>query len=308
VSRYIRLRGSIFRQKPTNWTLHPAFNLVVLIAQLAIQVATPLFVATPVLVPLVVTSRLLLLAPLAFPYLAPESWGTIHAHPHQAYRKYASLFQLVSFGSFALHGKATAVGLAFNAPNAHHHRHMIPIPFDVKETPAWEQTTTAFGRILRATSDHPVVRGVGLDVMLSALSLGLWAAVRATDLQDILTSIVPFYHRAEDKTQKALEDSSPATRSKTTGSAAASQAGDTTGRQSTRRKSRRSRKSKQVPEGPDAAYEPTTSEAASLVEGDVVPEAGTLDWETAAAIWGLVVVGGLGVGSAGALGGECIAR
>lgn len=308
--RYIRIRDSIFRQKPTNWTLHPAFNLFLIAAQFAILVATPLFVSTPALLPLVVTSRVLLLSPLALPYLAPESWGRVHAHPHQAYRKYSTLFQWASFGSFILYGKATALGLAFNAPGAHHHRHTIPIPFDVEERPAWERTTTAFGRILRATSDHPVVRGAGLDVLLSALSLGLWAAVRATDLQDILASIIPFYQRAGDKIQSSLESSPTATRAKSKAAAAAgSQSGDSVGRQSTRRKGR-SRKSKQDTEGTrsDAAYEPTTSEAASLVEGDILPEAGNLDWEAAAAIWGFIIVGGLGVGSAGVLGGECIVR
>lgn len=270
--------------------------------------AVPLFVNTPALLPLVVAGRATLLAPLALPYLVPDSWGTLHAHPHQAYREYSVLFRYASFASLALHGKATIVGLAFNAPDEHYHRHSIHLPFDVEKRSSWERTTSAFGRIIGATSDHPIVSGAGADVLLSAVSLGLWAAVRATDLQDILISAIPFYKRPGDTPQDNVPATPVSTR-KVKGRAAGSQSGESVGRQSTRRKGR-GRKSKQDTESirSDALYEPTASEAASVLEGDVLPEPGHLDWEAAALIWGFIAAGGLGVGSAGVLGGECIAR
>lgn len=256
--------------------------------------------------------RGLLLAPLIVPYVVPQSWGTLHSHPHQAYKEYSVLFRYASLASLALHAKATLLGLAYSTPAEYYHRHSIHLPFDVEKRSSWERTTSAFGRILGATSDHPLVSGAGADVLLSAISLGLWAAVRATDLHDILTLAVPFYERPGDKPQEdTIQTSTMVTRNNAKGqpSATSSQSGESVGRPSTQRKTR-SRKSKQEIESTqhDAAYEPTASEAASVVEGDILPEAGNLDWEAAALIWGFIVAGGLGVGSAGVLGGECIAR
>lgn len=309
--RYIRIRDAIFRPKPSNWTPHLGLGLSLLTFHFATVTVIPLFVNTPALLPLVAASRAMLLAPLVLPYIVPQSWGTLHAHPHQAYKEYSILFRYASLASLVLHGKSTIIGLAYNAPNEHYHRHSIHLPFDVEKRSSWERTTSAFGRILGATSDHPLVSGAGADVLLSAISLGLWAAVRATDLQDILTSAVPFYRRPGAKSEDTPEVTSVVTRNKAKALAKAtgSQAGDSVGRQSTRRKGR-PRKSKQDTESirSEAAYEPTASEAASVLEGDVLPEAGNLDWEAAALIWGFIVAGGLGVGSAGVLGGECIAR
>jgi hypothetical protein len=288
--------------------------LAVLTLHFATVFATPLFVNTPAVLPFVIAGRVLLLVPLALPYIIPQSWGTLHAHPHQAYRDYSVLFKYASLASLALHAKATILGLAFNAPDEHYHRHSIYLPFDTEKRSSWERTTSAFGRILSATSDHPLVTGAGADVLLSTLTLGLWAAVRATNLQDILASAIPFYERAgdTDKAEEEPDQITPIVTRKSTRSkanAASSQSGESVGRHSTRRKGR-SRKSKQDSESTrsDAAYEPTTSEAASAVEGDILPGAGTLDWEAAALIWGFIALGGLGVGSAGVLGGECIAR
>lgn len=55
---------------------------------------------------------------------------------------------------------------------------------------------------------------------------------------------------------------------------------------------------------PDSAYQPTEEE--SRIEGD--EEALEDDWEAAALAWGLVSTGGLGLGSCGVFGAECIAR
>lgn len=54
-------------------------------------------------------------------------------------------------------------------------------------------------------------------------------------------------------------------------------------------------------------YKPSSAVAASVAEGDVIP-VDRLDWESAALAWGLTAFGGLGCGSAGVFGGECIAR
>lgn len=57
----------------------------------------------------------------------------------------------------------------------------------------------------------------------------------------------------------------------------------------------------------DPTYEPTPQQAAQVVEGDSLPDE-DLDWEVAALAWGITALGGLGCGSAGVYGGECISR
>ena len=51
-----------------------------------------------------------------------------------------------------------------------------------------ERSSTAVGKVLGAIGDHPAVSAVGWDVILSGLSVGLWAAVRGLDVQGILVS------------------------------------------------------------------------------------------------------------------------
>lgn len=54
-------------------------------------------------------------------------------------------------------------------------------------------------------------------------------------------------------------------------------------------------------------YTQQEAQEVQAVEGDSLP-AEDLDWEAAALAWGLTAAGGLGCGSAGVFGGECISR
>jgi len=283
-----------------------------------------------------VAARLLTFALLAMPTVVPESWGTVHPHPHSAYGTYNTLFRFASGASAALHAKASFVSLAFNTPDAYYHRHSIRIPFDTAERTRWERTTTAIGKVLGATDDHPVVAAIGRDVLLSAVSLGLWAAVRALDSGDILLSAIPFYKSSGGKSLadevaslagsetavisakaadadsvKAESEALAATPRKRGRGAKARTASDANeaaaGGASTRRRGR-GRKAKDPEEVPgDETYEPTAAERVNTVEGDLLP-AEDVDWESAALAWGLTAVGGLGCAAAGVLGGECISR
>lgn len=243
---------------------------------------------------LVLASRSLSLAPLAVHHVLPESWGSVNNDPHSAYSTYKQLFRAVSVGSFVLHVRASLVGLAYNAPDAYYHRHSVHLPFDLEQRSAWERTTSAFGRILGATSDHPVVGMAGWDVIISSVSIGLWVATRATDVLGILASTIPAY----PPSQKQAEAE---TKAEAEGTGELEADGQDSG-------SRRRGRSRQIKEDPaNNAYEPAASEVAATEEGDVLPS-DQLDWESAAVVWGLTALGGLGVGSAGAFGGECIAR
>lgn len=267
---------------------------------------------------------------MILPTITPQSWGTVHPHPHAAYGVYTRVFRFMSAASTLLYAKSTVAAVLFNLPGAWKHRHSLRIPFDVQHRSNWERTTTAVGKVLGSMSDHPAVGGVAVDVVLSAVGVGLWAAVRGVGVDEILGSAVPFYRPAvtaeglmsevvkeEEKEEEAAEEPPTVRRSGrkriTSGSVGgAKEADDTTG---TRRRGR-PRKVKVEPElaaetealaaNPDATYVPEPSVAAEVAEGDRLEVED--DWEAAAVAWGITALGGLGAGSAGVFGGECIAR
>ena len=302
--RYVDLRDRIFPPKPANWKPHPFLFTGVLAVNFCIIALIPLFVNTPTLGSLVLISRVLSFSPLVMTYIVPTSWGVTYSHHHEPYASYKQLFRFISAASFLLQTRALLVGLAYNAPDAHYHRHAIHLPFDEEHRSAWERTTTAFGRILSATKDHPVVSGIGWDVLISILSIGCWAAVRATDVSDIFASTVPgFTGQDWGRDETTSEESGVMTQ---THEKALMTSNNEENTEEGNRPRRRGRPRK-VKSEPDETYEPTPSEAVETGVGDVLPDAG-LEWESAAVVWGLTALGGLGVGSAGAFGGECVAR
>lgn len=337
-----RLRDAVFTPKPANWCPNPSVFLVALLANYGAVFLLPYAAETASFGTVMLSTRALSFLILAIPTIVPATWGTVHVHPHDVYSAYHTLFRVSSAASLLLHAKATLAALTFNTPDAHYHRHSIRIPFDTAERSAWERSTGAIAKVLGSTSDHPVVAAVGRDVVLSALSLGIWAAVRALDSGDILLSAIPFYksHHSSlaDDIAEFASDKADAVAKRTKGpstpstsisasetgtvrrgrsakatpetpSVAASSAGEETG---TVRRRGRPRKVKQeehdLEEVPgDETYQPTPAQEVQAVEGDSLP-AEDLDWEAAALAWGLTAAGGLGCGSAGVFGGECISR
>lgn len=294
--------GRFFTPKPSTWTPSTFISASCLGLAYAALWNARQAVNDPNAATAVLLSIALTVLPLVLPYLLPTSCGrtlTSHRETHQAY---ATLFKLASLGSFVLHVKASYEGLLHSAPSAYYHRHSKYLPFDVEKRSAWERTTSAFGRILSATSDHPVVSGAGFDVLLSGTSLGLWAAVRATDVADILAASIPWYTHAQHERDLEHRDADKSPR------AVATKTHHDEPAPSPRRRGRPRKVKRESDSVSDASYEPTPSEAAALVVGDEVAEAGELDWESSAVAWGLTALGGLGAGSAGVLGSECVAR
>lgn len=138
-------------------------------------------------------SRLLTFAPLLLPYIVPEAWGTVHPHPHDAHSAYISLFRTISYFSTALHGKSTVEALLYNAPDSSYHRHSVLHPFKLEHRSSLERSSTAFAKVLGAINDHPAVSAVGWDVIISGLSLGLWAAARSLDVSGVLAGSGLYY-------------------------------------------------------------------------------------------------------------------
>lgn len=326
---WTRLHNAFFPPKPNNWCPHP----VVFLAGLAVNIAAigllPHAAETPSFVKVVMISRVAAFLPLLLPKVVPVSWGTVHPHPHDAYSSFTTLFRFLSAASFSLHAKATVYGLSYNLPNSHYHRHSRFLPWDVEERSAWERSTTALGKVIGSISDHPVVAAVGWDALICVVSLGVWAAVRATDVQAIIKSAVPYYgteiagalpssqeEASEDKIKTEPEDDesldpepymalkgSGRAKGRMASTASSSDASEDIAASTPRQRRRANR---QLTEE-EKAYEPTAKEAREVVEGDILP-AEELDWESASLSWGLAALGGLGCACAGVFGGESISR
>ncbi|KAI1879632.1 hypothetical protein JX265_002586 [Neoarthrinium moseri] len=316
--------------KPLNWCPHPAIFLGAVLINFAAVFVLPYAAETPSFAVVALIARASTFLPVLLPKVVPATWGTVHPHPHNAYSSFTTLFRVLSVVSFVLHAKASFLGLSYSTPDSHYHRHSRFLPWDVEERSVWEQSTTALGKVLGSTADHPVVAAVGRDALLCTVSLGLWAAVRASDVGNIFMSTVPFYgkpgvpvttHEASPTPQPAIKSEPEATESpepelgmtlrrrgrpKSRVASIASSSGASEEVSTPTPTRRRGRPRKNVAEE-EKAYEPSPAEARDVVEGDVLPP-DDLDWESAALAWGLAAFGGLGSASAGVFGAECISR
>lgn len=326
-SRLARLFNKAFPPKPTNWFPRPAVLLVPLLLSYATIFLLPHTTGAPWFKSVVILNKLLAFAPLILPTIIPESAGKIHSEPHDTYGSISKIFQLMSLASTVLHAKTTAINLFSNLPDAYKHRHSIKIPFDTEKRSAWERSASSAEKVLGVMTDHPAVAAVGKDALLCAFSLGLWAAVRAMEVGDILQSAVPFYRatpepEATTEAQPRVHEEPLAPELSMTlrrrGRPAKASTGSSDGlhddsTQVTPRRRGRPRKVKsEIAADPeevpgDETYEPTPMEKAAIIEGDVVPK-DEFDWESSALAWGATALGGLGLGTAAVYGAECISR
>jgi hypothetical protein len=307
----------------------------------AATVWLPYAVGTPRFATAATVNNILTLAPLVLPMIIPESWGTVHPDPHDAYRSITKLYNAMTMASALLHARSTVTSLYYNLPGSHKHRHSIKIPFDTEKRSKWERSATAIEKVLGSMADHPAVAAVGKDVLLCALSLGLWAAVRAVDVSKMVQSVSPihttpaspsgdapmtttqkFDHSVHEEPQKPTSAPSMSLRNRDLPARTivpgihTKEAADPL--HHTPRRRGRPRKIKVEPEpGPgledqkgttdDETYEPSPKVKAEVGLGDVVPD-DDFDWESASLAWALTALGGLGVGSAAVFGAECISR
>ncbi|KAJ4304329.1 hypothetical protein N0V88_001942 [Collariella sp. IMI 366227] len=263
----------------------------------------------------------------SFSPTSSPSWGTIHPDPRDAYPSITKLFRTISVITTLFHAKTTLSALLYNLPGSYQHRHSVKIPFDVERRSKWERTATAIEKVLGAMTDHPVVSAAGKDVLLSAVTLGIWVAVRLTDVGNMLRVVLPFpklfqQHASSEKTHAKAEDTSAATTheesprpaagmalrrrgrpNKTSISSIASSDVPTEDVQPTPRRRGRPRKAKPEPEleqdlpeedrFDDKTYEPTpkVAEEAEMEMGDNLPDE-AFDWEPASLAWGLTALAG----------------
>ncbi|KAF3770516.1 hypothetical protein M406DRAFT_344220 [Cryphonectria parasitica EP155] len=324
-SRFARVRNAIFTPKPRDWVLSPRLLLLTVLASYGTILRLPYAAGTASFSRVLGASRAFTFAPLVLRSVAPISWGSVQSGRRANAAAFVNLFRFMAVTSVVLHGMATLRGLRYNLPQAHYHRHSRFLPWDIEERSRWERTTTAIGKLLGSTRDHPVVAAVGYDVLISGLSVGLWAAVRSLGAGDILTLAVPLYHNKHESVEGGpgsseqlahdeqnhddTDDTASASVRRRAVRGSRSKEDDEGHREpsaSSRRRGRVRKTGRDPEEEPgDDTYHPSPEEKSS-VKGDNLP-AQEVDLEAAGLAWGLMSVGGLPLGSAGVFGGECLA-
>jgi hypothetical protein len=192
-ARFTHLKEKLMPTKPEGFVPRTGLYMALLIFNYLAIFLLPFASNTASFPTIAVLSRSLPFGFLALPYIIPKSWGKVNRSPHASQAQYTKLFRTIATISFLLHVKSTGIGLFYNYPEDHFYRHAILHPFqDHHHLSTTRKTTTAVGRLLGAITEHPAVSAVGWDVILSGLSLGIWAAVRGLDAREILGSSIPF--------------------------------------------------------------------------------------------------------------------
>jgi hypothetical protein len=196
----------IIRTKPEGFLPSPYLYIFLLLSTFTTVFLIPFASNTPSFMTVSMLSRALPISFLMLPYVVPASWGIIHTHPHSAHYTYTTLFQIISVISAFFHLKTTVFALFYNTPENYYYRHSLLHPFKEEHHSALNRGYTAVGRLFGAIREHPAVGAVGWDVILSGLSLGVWAAVRGLDAKEMLGSSMVFMKRTERELEDVIPD------------------------------------------------------------------------------------------------------
>ena len=183
--------------KPEGWVPKPTISLLILTLTYSTVFLIPFASNTPSFMTVTALARGLPFIPLSLPYIIPTRFGAVNNHPHATYNTYTTIFRTIAATASLLHLKSTALALFYNTPESHYYRHSLLNPFKEEHRSALDLGTTAIGRVFGAINEHPAVGAVGWDVILSGLSLGIWAAARGLEPKKMLGSTAPFMERAE---------------------------------------------------------------------------------------------------------------
>ncbi|KAF2756816.1 hypothetical protein EJ05DRAFT_501369 [Pseudovirgaria hyperparasitica] len=312
-------------QRSSLWTPHPGVYIAPIIASLVLLDVLPNYANDLNVIRTLMVGFFILPQVFAIGiHLAPARFGTTHRDPRIAHRSFTSVFYWFAIASFLLHAKHTVTAIIDNTPESTHTTYYrVWSKLEHQERTTYERSRTAVVRLLNALSDHPAVSVIGWDVLLSALSYSVWAIVRGLDVFDMLKcSAVPFittpndkedshhvhFKNENDEEEPVITSTPPISPKRTArGRPRKSSTASNDGKRSTR-----SRKSFEHEEDEGEAYVPpsgTSEELASTTHGEShTEEALVEEAEGAALAWGLFVLGGLGVASAGVLGAEVRGR
>lgn len=268
---------------------------------------------------------------------------------YAARKSYEDIFRSLAFATLGLHAYFTYQAVVTEAPPHKYLRHNYVWNTHSKGTNSFtDQAWSVLVSIVGALSDNPVISQVGWDVLLSALSLCLWAVAHGVDVGAMLrssglqwslpTPSLPSLITANgsgvavkvlEKAADAIEDLadqieiSPLPKSRGRGRPrktsqqiskdhvyAHSFSPATPAPSNPLRLSTRS-KAVEEEEEQDEDFVPTKGTEAEVdrYDFDETHEEGIAKETEAAALgWGLFVLGGLGAISNGVLGGECSGR
>ena len=286
----------ISRPHPPEWNPHPAAVIAPLIALYACVFLLPFSVSTPQFWSFLLIPHLVLFRPVYLDRLAPLAYGSTK-HPR---RTYLAVYRFLSYASLLLYLKQTFVALLDNDPGAYQHRHShylasLHLPHKHERGPI-DRTTSSVSRILGSLSDHPAVASVGWDVLMCAISLATWAAIRGLEISRIASAAglpastssrqrstsKPTHARSDSTTSNASANAFPGSkvRRRRKPSTKAQVEGDTTEK--------------------DGDFNPNETVAPVVVGEEEEDE----NLEAGAVSWALYAVGGLGVLASGVLGAE----
>ncbi|KAH7418326.1 hypothetical protein BKA64DRAFT_564193, partial [Cadophora sp. MPI-SDFR-AT-0126] len=295
-TRYFHLLDKVIPRKQDGFLPKPAFYISLLLASFATIFLIPYAANTTAFVKVSWISGILPFSFLLLPYVIPAGWGTVPKHPHDSQLTYTTLFRIISTLSAALHLKASALALYYNTPESTYYRHSLLHPFKEEHRTTLGRGSTAIGRVFGAIGEHPAVGSAAWDVLLTGFSLGIWAAVRGLDAKEMFRSIMIFMDRSNEIPSEGVVDRNYGTM-KTKAENAASNSNRQGPPQGTNSRTQPAKARD------DDEYRPSVDEM--IDEGDEETEG---DLEIAALAWGLLSVGGLGIGGAAVYGAETTSR
>lgn len=341
LTRLAKLRQNA-SSKPENWAPRPILVLGTIIASYAAIALTPTAYDTTTFIPITLLARVLPFAPLALPYLVPESWGTTHTSAQKMNKHYTNLFRIISALSFILYVKSTSYAIIFNDPGETYLNPRLLNPLHRDERDDFARTTTTMGRIMAAafgskyTMSSPIITKIGWDVVMSGISLGCWAAVRGTDANVMISNVIGgmggeagegdgsliaggmvddlkrMADKASNKVDKEIDHVKReqgslrrSTRERRSTSARHSDEEHEKPKRQTRSKKEKEHHEETEEDEHDSAYRPNHKGLDQIIEKthEELPEE---DAEAAALAWGIVAALGLGTGSSAVFGAESV--
>ncbi|KAJ2976959.1 hypothetical protein NUW58_g7956 [Xylaria curta] len=192
-SVWVRLRSGLMLPKPSGWVPDARFFYTAIILNSTLTLALPICAWSSAFTKAALLARASTFLPVLLPNIIPVNWGSVQRRPHGTYKSSTKLFKFLSTISLVLHVTISIIALLSDGPDSHRHRHIDILSWNVEKRLRWERSTTAVGKVLGSTLDHPAVAAVGWDVLLCALGLGVWAAVRSINARDIMSLSIPYY-------------------------------------------------------------------------------------------------------------------
>lgn len=136
--------------------------------------------------------------------ILPTSWGHTHKDSRSAHRSMISVFYTIGVFSTFLHFKQLAFAFMDTTPPAKYTDY--DYVWDMHrggERSLFERGSIAIQRLLSTIGDHPAISVTSWDVLLSAISLCMWAFTRRLNVDEMLDcSILSYFSGSKNKDEK----------------------------------------------------------------------------------------------------------